>query len=99
MAKASPKKPNFPSKPCPKCGLPIHARLTKHLACGWIATQASTPVATKPAAKRKRGRPKKAVTLASASAGSISLADIKAVKELAAKIGADKVKQLAEVLA
>jgi hypothetical protein len=39
------------------------------------------------------------VTPASSSAGSISLADIKAVKELAAKIGADKVRQLAEVLA
>jgi hypothetical protein len=33
------------------------------------------------------------------SGGGISLADIKAVKELAAKISADRVSQLAEVLA
>jgi hypothetical protein len=99
MAKAESKKPNFPSKPCPKCGQPIHARLTKHVACGWVATQASAPVATKAPAKKKRGRPKKVTTPATASAGGISLADIKAVKELEAKIGADKVRQLAEVLA
>jgi hypothetical protein len=40
-----------------------------------------------------------AKTSPKASGGAISLADIKAVKELAAKLGADKVRQLAEVLA
>jgi hypothetical protein len=39
-----------------------------------------------------------AKTSPKASGGAISLADIKAVKELAAKLGADKVRQLAEVL-
>jgi hypothetical protein len=31
------KKPAFPSKPCPKCGKPIHARSKKHEDCGWIS--------------------------------------------------------------
>lgn len=42
----------------------------------------------------RRGRPK-----STSSYGSISLDDIKAVKELAERIGADKLVQLAEVLA
>jgi hypothetical protein len=38
------KKPNFPSRPCPKCGKLIHARSKSHPACGWVASGA---VATK----------------------------------------------------
>src|SRR3954447_2818295 len=28
-------KPNFPSRPCPKCGKPIHIKSKKHDECGW----------------------------------------------------------------
>src|SRR5271170_2978381 len=48
MAKAAEKKPNFPSKLCPKCGKFIHTRSKSHEACGW--TEASSP-ASKPQAK------------------------------------------------
>jgi hypothetical protein len=30
-----PKKPTFPSRPCPKCGKPIHIKSKKHDECGW----------------------------------------------------------------
>ena len=93
------KKPNFPSKTCPKCGKLIRARSHSHPECGWVMASNSAPVAVaKPAGKRKKklGRPKKVVA---AGGASISLDDIRAVKELAEKIGAEKVKQLAQVLA
>jgi hypothetical protein len=56
---------------------------------------------TKPGRKpgRKPGPQAAAVTNGSRTSGGISLNDIRAVKELAARIGADKVRQLAEVLA
>jgi len=93
------KKPNFPSKPCPKCGKPIHARLQKHEKCGWVADAngQAAPAATKTIKRRKLGRPRKAV--AGSNASGISLDDIRAVKALADKLGAEKVKQLAQVLA
>jgi hypothetical protein len=96
MAKTEPKKPSFPTKPCPKCGKPIHARLQRHEACGWVMTDKTTPAAPKLAAKKKLGRPKK--IHATANAGSIALQDIVAVKALVEKVGAEKVRQLAEVL-
>ncbi len=57
--------------------------------------------------KKKMGRPKGtkngktavAYSPAPATGASISIDDIKAVKELAEKLGADKLRQLAEVLA
>ena len=93
------KKPNFPSKPCPKCGKLIHARLTKHPDCGWVAEANGQPalVATKTVKRRKVGRPKKAV--AGSNASGISLEDIAAVKAVVDKLGAEKVRDLAQVLA
>jgi hypothetical protein len=86
-----PKKPNFPSKTCPKCSELIHARLTKHPACGWV--QGGAERRTK---RRKPGRPK--LVRAASTAGPISIADIHAVKAVVDKLGAAKVRQLAEVL-
>lgn len=85
------KKRAFPTKPCPKCGKPIHARLQKHEKCGWVMASNSTPAPV----KKKLGRPKKPAGTAS----SIRLEDIQAVKALADRIGAEKVQQLAKVLA
>jgi len=89
----------FPTKPCPKCGAAIHARLQKHEKCGWVmaSNDQAPPAAHKVVKRRKFGRPKKAH--AGSSAGGISLEDIQAVKALADKLGAEKVQQLAEVLA
>ena len=93
------KKHAFPTKPCPKCGAAIHARLQKHEECGWVMASNDQPAASanQVVKKRKLGRPKKAH--AGSSAGGISLEDIQAVKHLADKLGAEKVKQLAQVLA
>ena len=44
-----PKKPSFPSRPCPKCGKPIHIKSKKHEACGWQA-EAAAAAKTKPTA-------------------------------------------------
>ena len=94
------KKPAFPSKTCPKCGKLIHARSHSHPECGWVMASNSAPAAAaKPAskAKKKMGRPKKAVV--ATGGGSISIEDITAVKKLVDTMGAEKVKQLAQVLA
>ena len=93
------KKHAFPTKPCPNCGAAIHARLQKHEDCGWVMAANDQPAATanQVVKKKKLGRPKKAH--ASSSAAGISLDDIQAVKNLADKLGAEKVKQLAQVLA
>jgi len=48
-------------------------------------------------AKRKGGRPKAAA--ATGTAGGITMHDIEAVKSLVDRMGAEKVKQLAQVLA
>lgn len=38
------KKPGFPSRPCPKCGKPIHIKSKKHDECGWrLEGDAATP--------------------------------------------------------
>jgi hypothetical protein len=169
---ASPKKPNFPSKLCPKCGKYIHAKAKSHPECGW--TMAATPVAapqpkhspaatngeklgkaatngeklskmeavrrvlrehgkdTMPVAiqdhlkkqysikmeagvisnyksnilkeRKKMGRPKGTTVAGPKAAPSvatteITLEDIRAVKHLADRLGAEKVKELAGVLA
>ena len=86
------KKRGFPTKPCPKCGKPIHARLQKHEKCGWVTEANGQPA---PVKRKKLGRPKKAV----AASNGISLEDIQAVKAVVDKLGAEKVRQLAEVLA
>lgn len=88
------KKHAFPSKTCPKCGATIHARLQKHEKCGWVMEANSRPASVK---KKKLGRPRK--IHAGSNAGSISLEDIQAVKALADRLGAEKVRQLATVLA
>jgi hypothetical protein len=43
------KKPSFPSRPCPKCGQPIHIKSSKHEACGWTAAS-GVAAKTQPAA-------------------------------------------------
>lgn len=91
------KKPTFPSRPCPKCGKPIHIKSRSHEACGWSA-DAKAVVA--PAAARRSGkwRKRRARTTAATSAGGIRLQDIAAVKALVDQIGAAKVRDLATVL-
>ena len=168
---AAEKKPNFPSKPCPKCGKFLHIKLKKHAECGWgmngKAGTASAPTKSQvkpaPAAtngqqiskmeavrrilqqhgnetkpleiqdelkkkyqismdttvistykgtilkKAAGGKPAKkpspaaakavAATSAVRTGGGISLDDIKAVKALTDRMGAEKVQQLAAVLA
>jgi hypothetical protein len=83
------KKKGFPTKPCPKCGKPIHARKQNH-DCGWVMEAANGDPAAKKKAK-KMGRPKKEV-------GGISIGDIEAVKAVVEKLGAEKVRDLAKVL-
>jgi hypothetical protein len=85
------KKPAFPTKTCPSCGKLIHARSLKHLECGWVG-------AAKSASKAKNGRRKKAVHVGS-NGSAISIQDIQAVKAVVAQLGAEKVQQLAKVLA
>jgi hypothetical protein len=89
------KKTRFPSKACPNCGALIHARSKKHLECGWVMDNGTAPIT---AVKKKVGRPKKQ-TGAKASLSGISLDEISAVKALVERMGADKVRQLASVLA
>ena len=38
-----PKKPSFPSRPCPKCGKPIHIKSKKHDECGWTLNGTAAP--------------------------------------------------------
>ena len=83
----------FPTKTCPKCSEPIHARSHKHEACGWV--MAANGVAGKtshPANKSTNGR-------RSGTVGGITVDDIEAVKKLVDSMGAEKVRQLAQVLA
>jgi len=44
------KKPAFPSRPCPKCGKPIHIKSKRHEACGWTA-EGAVSAKTRPAAQ------------------------------------------------
>jgi hypothetical protein len=39
----APKKPKFPSRPCPKCHKPIHIKSKSHEACGWSADGGAAP--------------------------------------------------------
>lgn len=92
------KKPNFPSKPCPKCGQLIHARLKQHEGCGWVMPENG---AKPSAAPRAGGKAKKRAARARATAsedGGVSLDDIRAVKAVVDRLGADKVRELAAVL-
>lgn len=81
------KKPKFPSKSCPKCGKTIHARSHSHEACGWVIDEKAASGA-KPS--KKLGRPKERA---------VTVADIEAVKALVDRLGAEKLEQLARVLA
>ena len=89
------KKPAYPTKTCPKCGKLIHARSHSHPECGWTMASKPTPAPVKASPAKKMGRPKSVPT----AAGEITLDDIRAVKALADKIGAEKVQELAMVLA
>jgi hypothetical protein len=51
---APPKKRSFPSRPCPKCGKPIHIKTKKHDACGWVADSSA---AASNGAALARGKP------------------------------------------
>jgi hypothetical protein len=97
LEKPMAKKISFPNRSCPKCGKPIHIR-TKNHECGWVA---DGPAAAPPVAVKRVGRPRKAGADGGSNtgAGGISLEDITAVKKLVDQIGAEKVRQLAQVLA
>jgi hypothetical protein len=43
------KKPSFPSRPCPRCGKPIHIKSKSHAVCGWTAGNAAIAAKTQPA--------------------------------------------------
>ncbi len=87
------KKIGFPNRACPGCGASIHIKTKQH-ECGWSAeAQAVAPTAT----VKRGGRPKKSA--AKTGVGSISLDEIAAVKALVESVGAEKVQQLARVLA
>ena len=80
---------------CPKCGKPVHIRAKEH-ACGWKAdVHADTPSAI---IRRIGAKKKTAKVAAGANAAGITMADIQAVKDVVNKLGADTVRQLAEVL-
>jgi len=99
MAKTDEQKPKFPNRPCPKCGKPIHIKSRKHPECGW-GVEETTSAAPAPApAAAKRGRPAKKQPAGGAASGGITLEDISAVKALVQRMGAEKVQQLAAVLA
>lgn len=68
------KKPNFPSKPCPGCGALIPARSQSQENCGWKAAGKVEKKVAGARAAKKPGRPK--------SAGTVTVADIEAVKAL-----------------
>src|SRR5579862_7478873 len=83
-----PKKPAYPTKTCPKCNRLIHAAVKSHT-CGWTMNGKTESTAV----VKKRGRPK------GGSASGVTIHDIEAVKELVDRIGAEKVQELAAVLA
>ena len=87
------KKISFPNRACPGCGAPIHIKTRQH-ECGWAA---DGKTATPTVAAKRGGRPRKPE--ARASAGGISLDEISAVKAPVESMGAEKVQQLARVLA
>ncbi len=78
------KKPAYPTKSCPGCSKLIHAAKQSHT-CGWSMNG-------KTATALKRGRAK-------AGGGEVTMQDIQAVKALVDRMGAQKVQELARVLA
>jgi hypothetical protein len=91
------KKPGFPSRPCPGCGKPIHIKSKKHEACGWgMEGSAETPSAA--IERTGNAKPQSAQPAAASSQASISMDDIQAVNALVSKLGAETVRQLADVL-
>jgi hypothetical protein len=90
-------KPGFPSRPCPRCGKPIHIKSKKHEECGWgMEGRAETSSA---ALKRGGGPKQKPAKVAVANSNaSVTMDDIRAVKTLVSKLGAETVWQLVEVL-
>ena len=92
------KKPNFPWKPCPKCGKVIHARSQKHEECGWVMPENGAPPSAALKASGKAKKPAAKARTTASNEGGISLDDIRAVKAVVDRLGADKVRQLAAVL-
>lgn len=88
------KKIGFPNRPCPKCGKPIHVRIKSH-DCGWRAdAHAETPSAI----IRRVVTAKTGKAAAAGAFTGITMADIQVVKDVVNRLGADTVKELAEVL-
>lgn len=111
MAKATTsKKRGVPTKACPNCGKPIHARSKKHEACGWVIADygeaKAAPVAAAPAAQRlpsaspprvkrfQQRRPLKA--LATGITGE-DVQSIKSIKDAVDRLGAERVAELVEI--
>jgi hypothetical protein len=91
------KKPGFPSRPCPKCGKPIHIKSKKHEACGWgMESNVETPTAV--IEQPGNAKPQNVQPAPTSSRASISMDDIQAVNALVNKLGAETVRQLADVL-
>ena len=90
-------KPKFPSRQCPKCGKFIHIKSKKHPECGWVMDGTAAATSALSAASKPNGKAKKEPAAKTASGG-ITLDDIQAVKAVVDRMGAVKVRQLAEVL-
>ena len=82
---------NFPNRPCPKCGKPIHIK-TKNHECGGVSDGHGAKHGATP---KKRGSSGDGRWQ---EAGDITIQDIETVKALVDRIGAEKVRQLAQVL-
>ena len=86
-------KPAFPSKPCPKCGKYIHARIKKHEECGWVMEET---------ARRSKGKKtrkvRQLVRKPAAVGGAITMADIEAVHTFEGTETAPAVRELDGVL-
>lgn len=102
MAKAA-KKKQAPSKPCPKCGKPIHARKQSHEECGWVATP-SEPKASKTPNGRKTKGGRKASNgrldfpfgATAGKAGDLA-SDIRALRAIKARLGSEVIRELLEL--
>ena len=87
-------KGKFPTKVCPGCGESIDARSKKHEDCGWVMDDSVSPTG---AGKGYQKKPP--VNGRGTAIGTISVSDIEAVKKLVDSMGAEKVQELARILA
>lgn len=107
VAKAT--KRQAPTKPCPECGKPIHARKQSHEECGWaMETSAPKPPETTKASKApmngrrkarkgsKNGRLDFPFGANSGNAGDLA-SDIRTLRAIKARLGAEVIRELLEL--